>query len=220
VFNEFIFLLHILVVSFFLILSFYLGKNFLFAFVCLQGVLANLFVLKQIYLFGFEVTSGDVFIVGSMVGINLLQEFYDSKTANGAILGSFLFMIVFLIMSIFQLAYTPSFHDVTNASYLDILKFAPRLIGASLVSFLIVQLLELKLYVFLQNFFKRKFFFLRNGFALILFQFLDTIIFSFLGLAGIVFDLKAIIFVSFAIKLLSIFIFCPIIIFFLRFFKK
>ena len=62
--NELIFLFHILLVLSFVLGALRLGKNALLSLLALQAILANLFVVKQISLFGFAVTCSDVFAIG------------------------------------------------------------------------------------------------------------------------------------------------------------
>ena len=42
----------------------FLGKEYLLAAIVTQGLLANMFIIKQVQLFGLVVTCTDVFIVG------------------------------------------------------------------------------------------------------------------------------------------------------------
>ena len=74
--NEFVFFLHIFVVATFALGACRLGKEMLVAWIGLQAVLANLFVLKQMKLFWLDVTCSDVYAVGAFLSLNLLQEYY------------------------------------------------------------------------------------------------------------------------------------------------
>ena len=105
--NELIFLLHIISVTILGLIALRLGKSALISIIALQCVVANLFVTKQIALFGFNVTGTDVFIIGAELSLNLLQEFYGTDSAKKAIKISFLMLLSFLVYSIFQLWYIP-----------------------------------------------------------------------------------------------------------------
>jgi uncharacterized integral membrane protein (TIGR00697 family) len=76
----------------------------------------------------------------------------------------------------------------------------PRLIFASLFSFLAVQLIDLSFFGFLREKTSGKYLTGRITLALILSQTLDTLLFSFLGLYGIVAHISHIILFSLAIK--------------------
>ena len=71
--NELIFLFHLVISLIFLGLAIRLGKIALGLYIGLSGVLANLFVVKQVQLFGLNATASDVFVIGGILGLNLLQ---------------------------------------------------------------------------------------------------------------------------------------------------
>jgi len=209
--NEILFFLHVASVGFFALLSLFISKNALITFICLQGILANLFVIKQMMLFGFNVTCSDVFAVGALLGTNLLQEHYGKEIAKKVVWLNFLFLFFYLLMSQFHLWYQPSNFDVAHQFYSAILQFMPRITVASLFTFLIVQRLDVALYAGLKKLFKSRFLLFRNLCSLICSQFVDTLMFSFLGLYGIVNSVFDIILLSFIIKICIIFSSSPII---------
>ncbi len=79
--NESLFLLHLVLVAGFSLVSLRMGAFALTTLIALFATFANLFVVKQMTLFGMQVTCSDVFAVGSLLAINLLQEFYGKKAA-------------------------------------------------------------------------------------------------------------------------------------------
>ena len=123
--NEILFLSHICAIFAVTIVSLRLGKEALIGWICLQAILANLFVLKQMLLFGFEVTCSDVFAVGSIFGLNLLQEFFGKESARRAILVAFFLLFALGAMSLFQIAYLPSGGDMAHPHFQALLKPAP-----------------------------------------------------------------------------------------------
>lgn len=195
--NEFIFFAHILAIFGFALLALKMGKGALTAWIALQAVLANLLVLKQISLFSMTVTCSDPFAVGSILGLNLLRESHGQEAAKKALWICFISMAFFVVMSQIHLSYIPSPQDKTQTAYALLLSPAPRLLAASLTAFFIVQRVDL--YLFGLN--QRWPFLLRNAFSLVFSQFLDTILFTFLGLWGLVACLSEIIVVSFLVKL-------------------
>ena len=114
--NEFIFILHIISVTILGLIALRLGKSALISIIALQCIVANIFVTKQIMLFGFNVTGTDVFIIGAELSLNLLQEFYGMQAAKKAIKISFLMLLSFLVYSRFQLWYIPSQVDTMHSS--------------------------------------------------------------------------------------------------------
>lgn len=181
-----------------------LGKAYLISLIAMLGVLANLFVLKQITLFGLEVTSSDVFVVGISLGLNLLQEKYDKATAQIAVWVSFWILLTYTLLSQFQIWYIANDLDQSHNHFLALLSIAPRLSGASLFSYLVSQTIDVNLYDYLKNKFENKFYLIRNYGSVAISQLADTIIFSFIGLGGLGYNLLHIIIFSYLIKLIAI----------------
>ncbi len=116
----------------------------------------------------------------------------------------FSMMLTFLLLSQIHLLYTPTTQDTTHHHYHALLSPQPRLIGASLTSFLIVQFFDIKLFSLLRKKIGTKFFPLRATTSLLLTETLDTLLFSFLGLAGMVASLRDIILFSLLAKLVVV----------------
>src|SRR3990167_7612123 len=111
--NESIFFIHIFLVVGSILFSLKKGPFSLISLIAIQAVLANLFVVKQMKLFGFEVTCSDVFAVGSLLSLNLLQEFFGREMGKKAVSISFFAMLFFAVMSQIHLYYLPSDQDST-----------------------------------------------------------------------------------------------------------
>ncbi len=209
--NEILFLLHILLVVAFALGSLRLGKEALIAFVTITALLANLLVLKQMRIFGLTITCTDVFAIGSILGLNLLQEYFGKESSSKAAWVCFYLITFFAIMSQIHLAYTPSYTDMTQSSYFTILSPTPRLLLASLAVFFVVQQFDIRFYGWLKKGLARAPLMVRNGISLIISQLLDTALFSVLGLYGLVDSLADIILFSFVVKLFIIFSITPFI---------
>lgn len=208
--NEMIFFSQIFVIFTFALGAWRLGQGALTAWVAIQALIANLFVLKQITLFGFEVTASDVFVIGSLLGLNILQEYFGKEEAKKATWICFFFMVFFAVISQMHLLYQPNAYDMTNPSYQTILSPAPRLLIASMGVFFIVQQFDIRFFAFLKNQFPQIGFASRVAIALVVSQFLDTCLFAYIGLYGLVVSVVDIIAVSFAIKLIVIFSISPL----------
>ena len=218
--NELFFFLHTIITVLFVLGAFAISKEALIACICIQGVFVNLFVVKQITLFGLDVTSSDVFAVGGVLGLNLLQEYFGSKIVKKTIWISFFLVFFYVVMSQLHLLYVPNAFDTTHNFFKGILQFMPRITAASLFVYLLVQRLDCFLYGFLKKIFQSKYFVVRNIFSTFSSQFIDTVLFSFLGLYGIVGSITNVIFMSFAIKVLVIFISAPMLFFAKKFIKQ
>lgn len=198
--NEFLFFGHIVAALLFLAIAVRSGQAALFAVVALSSLLANLFVLKQIVLFGMHVTCSDVFTICGILGLNLLQELQGKQAARQAVLGSLLCLIFFACMSQIHLLYAPSPFDQTHNAYRAIFDPAPRIVAASILVSYLVQRFDVVLFGFLKRRLNDRHLGLRLFISLVITQALDTTFFTFLGLYGLVASLFNVIIVSFAVK--------------------
>jgi len=178
----------------------YLGQNALTAWIAILSLMANLFILKQITLFGFNATASDIFVVGSLLGLNLLQEKFGPKAAQQAIWTSFGCLLFFTLMSYIHLHYHPSTYDQAQSAYVFLLTPTPRIVFASLFTFFIVQSFNSYLFYKLRliSYFPVL---VSSAIALCLSQCLDTLLFTLLGLYGVVDALLEVMAVSLCIKL-------------------
>lgn len=217
--NESVFFLHAGVILFFLFLSVKLGKEALFIFVSSCWLFANFFVTKQITLFGFDVTASDVYVVGGVLSTGVIQQYYGISAAKKSVQISFLLLIFATCTSYMHLQYTPSVYDTMHVYFQTILQATPRLMIASLITFYICQSFEIILFRILQK--KTNWpLFVRAGFSSALSLALDTALFSFLGLYGLVASLLDVFLMSYAVKLIIIGMLAPFLTFVQYFFPK
>lgn len=212
--NEIIFFLYCLIVCIFTLIALYYGKETIIAFVCILSVLLNFLILKEINLFGLTATACDALGVGITLSLNLIQEHFNYYLAKKTIWISFFCSLFYLIITQLHIQYIPSAYDVSAIHYNFLLTPGPRIIIASLGVYLIVQHLETKLYKYLST--KLNNFILRNYTSVSITQFIDTVLFSFLGLYKIneglsnVSTILEIILISYIIKIITIAISIPI----------
>ena len=202
--NEFFFFVHGLLTIGFLFFALSMGKETVRAFVSVCWLFANLFVTKQIILFGFECTASDVYVIGAMVGMSILQEFFGKKEALSTMWSSFFILGLFTIMAMCHLAYIPSPSDSMQDSFSKILQPMPRLALVSFLTSLLVARLDITLFGWLQRF-QRLPFALRSFCSSSSVLLIDTILFSLFGLWGLCSSLFDIILVSYSIKILITF---------------
>jgi queuosine precursor transporter len=211
--NELLFFLHVFIVVGCSLGALWVGKEALIAFVCLQGVLSNLLVLKQISLFGFNATCADVFVVGTIFSLNLLQEYFGKNLVKKVIFINFYLFLFYIVMTQIHLWYIPNQFDNMHLHFKNILWHMPRVTAASLVVYLFVQIFNAYLYGLLKNVFRNNYPIVHNFLSLAISQFVDTVLFGLLGLYGIVGNLWQIIFVSFLIKIIVVLTVSPFSIF-------
>lgn len=196
--NEGYFLLHIGLILVALMGALRLGKEALVSLIALLGVIANLFVLKQMTLFGMDVTCADVYIVGCTLGLNLLQEHFGHESAKKATTIAFLSLLIFGLMSQMHLFYRPNFFDTTQSAYSRLLTAQPRILIASLTAYFLSQRLDVQLFGILKR--TKLPFTARSGISLLICQGVDTLLFTFLGLYGLVTSCWDVVIVAYTIK--------------------
>ncbi len=215
--NELVLLLQIGVISITAFAALRLGQNALVAFSVLQMVLANLFVLKQTSLFGMHATSADAFVVGSLLGFNLLQECYGKAVAKKMIVTTFVLLVFYAVSSYIHLLFVPSGLDSTQVHFSALLGTAPWLVGGSIVIFMIAQIVDFLMYGFLQRVWPKGWLIIRNYLALGATEVVDTILFTlFLFWLGITTQPGEVGIVSFIVKMGITLIATPMITFFLH----
>ncbi len=202
--NEIIFLLSCLTTAALTLGSLIFGAYGLLAAICLQGILENIFVVKQIQLFGLHVTASDVFAVGLVFALNLLQEFYGKDLSRKAIHLYFLTSIWFLLARTAHVLYEPSIYDFSQEHFIKILESSPRLILASLTTSLFSLHLDRYCYSKIKSLLTNKLSWLSNLASIALSQLFDTILFTYLALYGNVASPTNIIIVSYSVKLMAI----------------
>lgn len=210
--NELIFFTYCLVLIIANLVALKVSKEALISLISVEAILVNLFVLKEITLFGYVATASDALAVGITLGFNLLQEYYGRDITQKAVKISVGCALFYIIISQLHLAYSPALLDISSTHFNALLKTSPRIIVASLFVYYLVQNLDCYLYGYLSKKLEGKHFLLRNYLSVSITQLIDTILFSFLGLWKLnsafdsIFVIGQIIVISYIIKLIAIFL--------------
>ena len=207
--NHLIFVAHSFVISCALLVFAQLGLAALTSFISLLFVLTNIFVIKQIEILDYGVTSADAYIIGVSFGINLIQEIWGKQAAQKTIFISFASCFFYLVMGYFQIWYIAAAYDTSHQHFVFLMNHSLRIMIASLISYLIVQYFDTIMYGYLQKKSEGNYFIARNYVSMFSSQLFDTLIFSFLGLYGIVHNIFHIIIVSYGIKIAAILLTTP-----------
>lgn len=202
--NELLFFAQVFLAFLCTYLFFRAGKEGLFVWLGVLALLANLFVSKQITLFGLEVTASDAFAIALILTLNLLQEFSGKEEAKKGGLIAVGAQLAFLLFSEIHLAFSPNQYDTSHSSYQMLLGVYPRLLFASCFTLFLVQLFDRKFFAWLKQMAPSASFSVRNAIAVTVSQFLDTALFSIIGLYGIVGNITEVFAMSFAIKVILI----------------
>lgn len=203
-YNELLFFVQISCICSMVLGAWRLGKEALMILCSLLVIYANLCINKQIFLFGFEVTATDAFAIGCSLGLNLLQEYYGRALTRYTIWVTFAAAACCTFLMQLHLFFIPSLHDTSHLHYLALWSVTPRIMLASLSTYCIAQFIESLLYQWLQTYAQRLSLVIRNLISISCCQLLDTVLFSFLGLYGIVANLGHIIVLSYLIKMITL----------------
>ncbi|MCK4715653.1 MAG: queuosine precursor transporter [Candidatus Marinimicrobia bacterium] len=183
--NELIFFLMIIVVLCATLFTFRMGKQWLYAFIAVCIVLANIFVTKQFTLFGISATGGNITYGAIFLTTDLLCEHYGKEEGRKAVFIGFFAAIFYLLSSQFILLIKPSEFDTVNEGMKTIFSFAPRIVLASMVAYLISQLHDIWIYHFIRTKTKSRMLWLRNNASTWTSQLIDSLIFSLIAFIGI-----------------------------------
>lgn len=188
--NEILWVL-MLAVNFFSIIFIYkkFGRVGLYVWVPISTILANIQVVLLVNLFGLETTLGNILYAGGFLVTDILAENYGRKDAQKAVyIGFFSLIVMTLIMKI-AVSFVPTnveegilmFEGVKR-----IFDFMPRLIFASLVSYLISQTHDIWAYEFWKNKYSDyKYIWIRNNASTMISQLIDNCIFTFIAFYGV-----------------------------------
>jgi uncharacterized integral membrane protein (TIGR00697 family) len=209
--NEWIFFGHTIFVALVVLAASRFGKDALIALSVTFWLITDLFVMKQIVLFGFNVTSSDAFVIGGSLITALITENWGEQTAKKSVYICFSILILFALLSLIHNAYIPSSYDTTHHHFQSLLTPIPRIVFASLAAYITSQLISVSLITFLKKKTQGKFFALRILSVIIFSQIIDTLLFGFIGLYGIVSSLFSIMAISFFMKMIALFITTPLI---------
>jgi len=202
--NEVIFLVHSASIATVSLGLLWLGKEGLTAGVCLPSILSNLLVTKQISLFGLETIATDVFTIGAVFCLNLLQEYFGKGATIRAIICNFALLITYLFMCQLHLAYEPSRFDFMQHHFETMLSPMLRITLASIGSYFLSQLFDSYLYSKLKASLHGKHILLRNTITIATSQLFFTILFTFTALYGTIHNVWHIIVISYAVKIIVI----------------
>jgi len=203
--NEVLFLVMTIIGLIFTLFSFRMGITWLYGYVAIAIILANIFVTKQITLFGLAATGGNVMYGTIFLATDLLSEHYGKAFARKAVFIGFFAAIVYLVMSQFIVSFIPAGYDTVQSGMQSIFSFAPRIILASLIAYLVSQLHDVWIFHLIKEKTHGRKLWLRNNGSTWLSQLIDSLTFSLVAFAG-TFDWSVILQIIISTYLLKVFI--------------
>lgn len=182
--NEILFMIQTVVILALTLGVFKMGKEYLKAFVAASLVLANIFVTKQITLFGLDATGGNILYASIFLATDLLNEHYSKDDAKDAVKIGFLASALYLLSTQFIVQYLPSEYDTVHEGMQIMFAFAPRIIVASMLAYLVSQFHDIWVYNFIWRKTGQKWLWLRNNGSTWISQLIDSVIFAVVAFIG------------------------------------
>lgn len=150
-----------------------------------QVIVANIGVLKQLTLFGMDVTEGNVAFVSIFLATDMITEFYGKEKAKRTVYLSFLALIIFTVSTQVFLLFIPNSFDFAQESLKTLFSLTPRITIASLLSYFLSQRMDIYLYDAIHKRLpETKYLFVRNNGSTLLSQLFDSIFFTLLAFYG------------------------------------
>jgi len=183
--NEIIFLLMTILVLGASLFAFRMGRFWLYGFIAICIVLANIFVTKQFVIFGITATGGNITYGAIFLATDLLCEHYGKKDSRRAVFLGLFGAVFYLLTSQCILLFEAAESDLVHGSMQTIFSFAPRIVLASLVAYLIAQLHDVWFFHFLKQKFHGNWLWLRNNLSTAVSQLIDSAAFSVVAFLGL-----------------------------------
>lgn len=199
--NEWLFIAQALICLPLVLLCFRMGKEWLITYIAVSIVLMNIFVLKQVSIFGLDATLGNIMYASIFLATDLLAEHYGKKEAFKAVRVGFFFAIVAMLMSQFALHYSPNDFDFAHSAFETLFTLTPRIVLASLGTYLITQHLDIWIFHRIKEKTGESYLWLRNNVSTIVSQLIDSFLFTYLAFYGVFEGLLEIALFTFIIKM-------------------
>lgn len=162
-----------------------LGKEGLLAWMGIAPIIANIQVLKCVDLFGISATLGNVLFSSVFLATDILTETYGKKEARKGICISFVSVLSFITIMQLSLTFSPNDIDTVNDSMINIFSLSPRVCTASVLMFVLANVIDVVLYDYLKRKFRGKKMWLRNNICTIVCNCAENFGFCFLAFYGL-----------------------------------
>lgn len=177
-------------------------KEGLYVWIGISTIIANILVCKSVDILGFTTSLGNVMFASNFLATDIMSEKYGFKESKKAIVLGVISQVMFIIMTMLALAYIPSSIDLSNESMKTLFSINIRVSAASIVMYLISNLLDIYLFEKIKKKYPDKLW-LRNNVSTIISNCLENYFFSFLAFIGI-YDIVSIISIASVASVLEI----------------
>lgn len=184
-FNSLLFIIAVIVVLAFVLVVFRWGHVGLSGLVMVLAVLANIYVVKGMVLFGLNATGGNIMYAAIFFCTDLLSEFHGKKAARTAVWMGFAAAFFFLVTSQITLAFQPADYDIAHDALVTIFALTPRIVIGSLIAYVISQNIDVTIFHWIKTKTGGRHLWLRNNGSTWISQLVDSIVFTTIAFAGI-----------------------------------
>ena len=183
------------------------GKTGLFVYTAISTIITNIQVVVILNLFSMSVTLGNITYASNFLITDILSEYHSKKDAKKAVMIGFSSMIIGTILMFIVTLMVPNEDGlVAFESIKNIFSIQPRIILASVTTYLISQSVDISIFKFLKTLLpSRKYLWVRNNGSTLISQLIDNILFNFLAFLG-VFPISLIITIVFSTYVLKVII--------------
>ncbi len=178
-------------------------------------VVANIAAAKVCTFWAFEFDAGLLAYPLTFLCIDVINEIWGKKYAQRAVLTGISLQVVAVVLLYCSIAlpcspYVSAFSD----QFTTVLSSTGRIVVASLMAYLVSQLLDVRLFHFFKNRYSPKW--IRSGGSSVISQMADSTLFAVIAFAGIIPDLWIMILSSYFFKFLTSVMVTPFFYFFTR----
>jgi uncharacterized integral membrane protein (TIGR00697 family) len=161
------------------------GKNGLYAMIAVGVVICNIQVIKVVKIFGLTATLGNVVYASIFFNTDILSELYGKQDARRGVWLGFFALVAATIAMQFAIRFKPDQSDIFQPHLQAIFGFMPRIVGASLIAYLISQHHDVWAFHFWKRLTQGKHLWLRNNLSTMISQLIDSAAFCFLAFWGL-----------------------------------
>ncbi|MBN2081116.1 queuosine precursor transporter [bacterium] len=159
------------------------GRAGLIAYVVLSIITCNLQVLKLVELFGVPTTLGNILYGSIFFTTDLLSENYGKQAARQAVWIGFTAIILMTLFMQVALWFKPAPDDAMQPHMEMLFGFLPRVVGASLIAYLLSQLHDVWAFHWWKDRTKGRHLWIRNNASTWVSQLIDSTVFVMLAFA-------------------------------------
>lgn len=161
------------------------GRIGLLVWIPISCIVANIQVTKNVILFGFEATLGNIVYSTSFLATDMLSEFYRKKDAKQAVGFGFFALVAMTVLMQLAILFVPSQTDIAGPSLNLIFGLMPRIAIGSLAAYLLSNYHDVWSYAFWRKRTHGRHLWIRNNFSTFVSQIIDTLVFTLIAFYGV-----------------------------------